>query len=274
MATPLLDALVLGVLEGAAEFLPISSTGHLILASAAMGHDPADQVTFNIVIQLGAILAILVAYRARLVTGAAGLLRRDPVTLRMSRNLALATLPALVLGAVAYEAIKVLLASPETVVVSLFVGGLALLLLDRRDDAKRPATRRDLASLSATAALLIGAVQCLALIPSVSRSGATILGGLALGLERRAAAEFSFFLAVPTLSAAAGYQLIKAWDSLGSADVNAIAVGFIAAFVVALAAIRFLLVVVSRYGFAPFAWYRMGLAVVAMLWLSSGQAPG
>ncbi|MFN3369864.1 MAG: undecaprenyl-diphosphate phosphatase, partial [Thermus sp.] len=176
MAAPFWDALALGMLEGAAEFLPVSSTGHLILAGAVLGHEPADLVTFNIVIQLGAILAILVAYRARLVAGAAALRRRDPAAVRLSRNLAMATLPALLVGALAYEAIKALLASPETVVVSLFLGGLALLLLDRRDPARPGAPPRALAELSAGAAMAIGAVQCLALVPGVSRSGATILG--------------------------------------------------------------------------------------------------
>lgn len=267
MAASPLEAVLLGVLEGAAEFLPISSTGHLILASRLFGLEPEAQATFNIVIQLGAILAVLIAYRRRFLDAANGVLRRDPDELRFVRNVALATVPALLVGFLAYDGVKALLGSPETVAVALMAGGVAMLVLER--PRRRPVVP-SVQAIPAWTALLIGAAQCLALVPGVSRSGATILGALALGVDRRTAAEFTFFLAVPTMTAATGYELMRTWNSLDASQVGIIVIGFSTAFATALLAIRLLVSVVSRFGFAPFAWYRIVIGAAALLWLSQG----
>ena len=259
-----LQALLLGVLEGLTEFLPVSSTGHLILAAELIGFAGEGSVAFKIAIQFGAILAVLVAYRRLFASVAAGLLGGKTDARAFARNILLAVLPALLLGALAYPVIRTLLETPVVVAVMLIAGGVLLLILDRRLKAPRV---RSVSAMPVSTALGIGAVQCLAMVPGVSRSGATILGGLLMGLDRRTAAEFSFFLAVPTMLAAAVYALWKERDRLSLDDVGLIGIGFSAAFVSALLVVRGLVAFVGRHGFAPFAWYRIVAGSVALVWL-------
>ena len=265
MSAGLGTAVLLGLIEGLTEFLPVSSTGHLILASRLLGFEGEASTTFKIVIQLGAILAVLVAYRQRFTGVLAGLARREPAAIAFTRNILLGFLPAMVIGALAYKAIRAMLETPAIVAWALLLGGIAILIIERL--AKR-VRHRSVEALPASNALAIGLVQCLAMIPGVSRSGATIMGALSLGVERKTAAEFSFFLAVPTMIAAATYDLMKNRAALGGDDLLVIGVGFLTAFAVALLVVRGFVAIVGRYGFAPFAWYRIGLGVVALIWLS------
>jgi undecaprenyl-diphosphatase len=259
----LLTVILLGIVEGVTEFLPVSSTGHLILASALLGFD-GQAGTFEIVIQLGAILAVVVLYWRRFWNVAVGLFGRDPQAWRFARNIALGFLPSAVVGLLVYKMVKAMLESPTIVAVALIVGGVAILVIERW--VKAPDTH-SVEEMSWRTALGIGVVQCLSMIPGVSRSGATIMGALGLGVERKAAAEFSFFLAVPTMLAASGYDLYKTGGALGEGDWLAIAVGFVVSFVVALVVIRWFVGIVSRRGFAPFAWYRIIAGTIALVWL-------
>jgi len=258
----LLTVILLGIVEGLTEFIPVSSTGHLILVGELLGSPVTS--TFDIVIQLGAILAVVVLYWRRFWTVAVGLLGADRGAIVFTRNILLGFLPSAVVGLIAYKAVKALLESPTTVAVALIVGGVLILLLERL--FKQPRTD-SVEAMDWRTALGIGIVQCLSMIPGVSRSGATIMGALSLGVERRTAAEFSFFLAVPTMIAASGYDLYKSGGSLASGDWLAIAVGFGVSFVVALAVIKWFITVVGRYGFAPFAWYRILAGSAALIWL-------
>ena len=260
---PLLSILLLGIVEGLTEFLPVSSTGHLILAGEVM-KVPQGSETFDVVIQLGAILAVVVLYRARFAEVLAGLARRDPLSIRFTRNVLLGFLPSAVIGAVAYGAIKALLTRPIVVAVALIVGGIAILAIERM--VKKP-TCDTVEGMSMKTTLGIGLIQCLSMIPGISRSGATIMGALTLGVERKTAAEYSFFLAIPTMLGAATLALWKARHELGDNQAAAIALGFVVSFVVALAVIRWFLAVVTRHGFAPFAWYRIVAGGVALVWL-------
>lgn len=263
----ILTAILLGMLEGLTEFLPVSSTGHLILAQALFGYDPAQWSQFNIVIQLGAICAVLVNYRKLFWDMGTGLLRREPLAVRFVRNILLGFLPAAVIGLFAKDAIDVMLGSPVVVASALLVGGVAMLVLER---TIKPQADTGVAGLSARTAMTIGLAQCLAMIPGTSRSGATILGALALGVGRRTAAEFSFFLAVPTMLGAATVKvfddpaLLAGEAAIGWGD---IAAGFLSAFAVALVVIRAFVAYVSRHGFAPFAWYRIVVGGAALAWL-------
>lgn len=259
----LLDIVLLGIIEGLTEFLPVSSTGHLILAGELIGFTGPASTTFKIVIQLGAVLAVVVAYRARFLGVIVGL-ARDAGARAFARNVALAVVPALAIGVVAYDAIKAALGAPVLVAVVLIVGGVAILVIERLIKAPRV---RSVEAMSATTALAIGVAQCLAMVPGVSRSGASIMGALAMGVERRTAAEFSFFLAVPTMLAATVYDLYKSWGLLDFGDLTAIAIGFVVAFLTALAGVRLLVGLVSRHGFAPFAWYRIAVGAAALVWL-------
>lgn len=265
MSADLGTAVLLGLLEGLTEFLPVSSTGHLILASRLLGFEGEASKTFKIVIQLGAILAVLIAYRHRFAGVLVGLSRREPAAIAFTRNILLGFLPAMVIGALAYKAIRAMLETPVIVAWALLLGGIAILVIEKL--AKR-VRHRTVEALPARSALAIGIVQCLAMIPGVSRSGATIMGALSLGVERKTAAEFSFFLAVPTMIAAAAYDLLKNRDALGGDDLLVIGVGFLAAFIVALLVVRAFVAIVGRYGFAPFAWYRIALGIAALVWLS------
>ncbi len=260
----ILQALFLGLLEGLTEFLPVSSTGHLILASELIGFTGEGSVAFKIAIQFGAILAVLVAYRQRFTAVAFGALRREPAATAFIRNILLGFLPAMLVGLVAYSAIRALLESPITVAVALIVGGIAILVIERSVAPRVPGTVEDMPWKTA---LGVGAVQCIAMIPGVSRSGATIMGGLLMGLDRKTAAEFSFFLAVPTMAAATVYALYKERDLLHADDLGLIAIGFLAAFLSALLVVRWLVGFVGRHGFAPFAWYRILLGTCALAWL-------
>ena len=261
----LLDVILLGLIEGLTEFLPVSSTGHLILAGELIGFTGPASTTFKIVIQLGAVLAVIVAYRARFAGVVRGL-ARDPGARAFARNVLLAVVPALAIGVVAYDTIKAALDAPVLVAVALIVGGVAILVIERL--VRRPRVD-SVEAMPAGTALAIGVAQCLAMVPGVSRSGASIMGALAMGVERRTAAEFSFFLAVPTMLAATVYDLYRSWAILDFDDLAAIGVGFVVAFATALAGVRLLVGLVSRHGFAPFAWYRIVVGSVALVWLTA-----
>ncbi len=264
MHNAMLQAFLLGLLEGLTEFLPVSSTGHLILGAELLGFTGEGSIAFKIAIQLGAIMAVLVVYRQRFIGVAAGLLQRDAGAIAFTRNIILGFLPAMIVGVFAYSAIRALIESPVTVAVMLILGGIAILFIER---AVKPVATGSVEAMPWKTAAGVGVVQCLAMVPGVSRSGATIMGGLLMGLDRRTAAEFSFFLAVPTMLGATVYALYKERDLLAADQMTLIAIGFVTAFVSALMVVRWLVGFVSRYGFAPFAWYRIGLGSVALLWL-------
>ena len=257
-------ALVQGVVEGITEFLPVSSTGHLIISGHFLGFEDDRAKTFDIFIQLGAILAIVWIFRLRF-GEVARTVARDAVSRRFVLNLALGFLPAGVLGLLLHRWIKAHLFSPVTVAWALLVGGVVILVMERWHPRERVADSRD---LPPPTALAIGFAQTLALFPGVSRSAATILGGYALGLSRTAATEFSFFLAVPTLGAAAGYDLLKGLPSLSSADVPLFAVGFVVAFASAFVVVKAFLRYVAHHSFTAFAWYRIVVGA-ALLWMAS-----
>jgi len=262
-----LTAVLLGILEGLTEFLPVSSTGHLILATELFGYNPAQWKVFNVVIQLGAVLSVVVQYWRTFWAVCTGLLKWHPASVNFVRNLLLGFLPAAVLGFIFKDQINVLLGSPLVVAWALVIGGIAILAIER---IAKPGEPSGIAELPARQALGVGFLQCLAMVPGVSRSGATIMGALAMGIERRTAAEFSFFLAVPTMLGAASLQLWNFREELiagtGPVGWSEIAIGFVVAFAVALVVIRAFVAFVGRTGFAPFAWYRIGAGALA-LWL-------
>lgn len=263
----LLQPVLLGIVEGLTEFLPVSSTGHLILATRLLGYDAAQWEVFNIVIQLGAILAVVVLYWRTFWAVGAGLVRRDPPSFRFVRNLLVAFLPAAVIGLALHKRIEALLGNAVVVAVALIVGGVAILAVER---LAKPRTVKGVADVPLGTTLGIGFIQCLAMIPGVSRSGATIMGALALGVERRTAAEFSFFLAIPTMLGATVVEMAKHRHDLampGTVGAGTIAIGFAVAFVVALAVVRAFVGIVTRHGFAPFAWYRILVGAVALILL-------
>jgi undecaprenyl-diphosphatase len=258
-------AIILGIIEGLTEFLPVSSTGHLILAGELLGFTDEGSVTFKIAIQLGAICAVLVAYWRRFWDVGMGVLARDAGSIAFVRNILIGFFPAMVIGALAYDAIRAVLQTPEIVAVALVVGGIAILALERM---VRVVKVESVEGMPLKTAVAIGFVQCIAMIPGVSRSGATILGALAMGVERKTAAEFSFFLAVPTMAGATVYALYKDRALLSVDDLNMIAIGFGVAFVVALAVVKAFVAIVARHGFAPFAWYRIIVGSTALAWLT------
>ena len=265
-----LAAILLGILEGLTEFLPVSSTGHLILAQTFFGYDPAQWRQFNIVIQLGAILAVVVAYFPLFWKMGTGLLSWQRDSVRFVRNILLGFLPAAIIGLLAKDAIAALLGSPMTVAIALVIGGIAILALERTIPAREDT---GVAALSWKVSMAIGLAQCLAMIPGTSRSASSILGALAMGVGRKTAAEFSFFLAVPTMLGAATVKildepaLLRGEAAIGWAE---IALGFAAAFLTALAVIRLFVAYVSKHGFAPFAWYRIVIGTAALAWLWLG----
>ncbi|WP_205028044.1 undecaprenyl-diphosphate phosphatase [Oleisolibacter albus] len=248
-----LDAVILGVVEGLLEFLPVSSTGHLLLAGTLLGWEGPPGKVFEVVIQLGAILAVVVTYFHRLWTVLVNL-PSDPRARRFAAVIILAFLPSAVIGAKLHGFIKGVLFDPVVVCVALIVGGFVILFVERRLPASQVHAVEE---FSFPLALKIGFCQCLAMIPGVSRSGATIIGALLMGVERKTAAEFSFFLAIPTMLGATVYDVYKNRDVLSVDSASLIAVGFVVAFIAALASVRLLLGIVTRYGFAPFAWYRI-----------------
>lgn len=259
-----LSAGLLGVVEGLTEFLPVSSTGHLILADAVLGIQGPASKLFDIVIQLGAILAVCWVYRERFLRAAFGL-ASDPTSQRFAANIAIAFLPAAVAGVFAYRLIKEVLFSPWVVAISLVVGGIAILVIERA----RPRPRiENVDDLRLGTAFGIGCCQILAMIPGVSRAGATIMGAMVLGVDRAAATQFSFFLAVPTMLGATVYDLYKNRAILSLDNLSLIAIGFVVAFLCALFVVRTLVGFVSRHGFDVFAWYRIALGVVALVLLA------
>jgi undecaprenyl-diphosphatase len=264
---PLLDALILGVVEGLTEFLPVSSTGHLILVSDFLGLNDEKGKVFDIVIQLGAILAVCWEFRARFARAFAGL-GSDPVQQRFAVNLFVAFLPAAIVGLALQKQIKAYLFNPVSVAVALVVGALVIFIVERwyrRHGAPR-VTSVD--AMTWKDALKVGLAQCFSLIPGTSRSGATIMGGMLFGLSRQVATEFSFFLAVPIMFAATGYQLAKYRSLLTADDLAPFAVGFVVSFVAALAAVKGLIRYVAHHDFRAFAWYRIALGAVVLWYFS------
>src|SRR6476620_3422660 len=264
----LLLAIILGIVEGVTEFLPVSSTGHLILATELLGFDSAKWDAFNVIIQLGAILAIVVLYWRTFWAVLEGLIRRNPMSWRFVRNVLLGFLPSAILGFLLINYIEELLGAPKVVAVMFILGGIAIIIIERL------VKKHDVvgvAEMPASRALGIGLVQCLSMVPGVSRSGATIMGALSLGVERRTAGEFSFFLAVPTMLGATTLELLKHRHEMlaGAHDVGfgAVAVGFVTSCVVALVVVRAFVHYISRHGFAPFAWYRIVAGAAALVWL-------
>jgi undecaprenyl-diphosphatase len=265
----LLIAIILGIVEGVTEFLPVSSTGHLILATELLGFDAQKWAAFNVIIQLGAILAIVVLYWRTFWAVIEGLLRGNPVSIRFVRNILIAFLPSAILGFILIKHIEALLGNAKVVAIAFILGGIAILAIERL------AKRSDVvgvAEMPVTTALGVGIVQCLAMIPGLSRSGATIMGGLSFGVERRTAAEFSFFLAVPTMLGATTLELVKHRDELlaGASGVGlgTVAIGFVVSFLVAIVVVRAFVHYISRHGFAPFAWYRIVAGAAALAWLT------
>ena len=258
----LLKALILGIVEGLTEFLPISSTGHLIIVGDLLGYTDEQSKVFKIVIQLGAILAVCWDYRERLGRMSRGVVHGDRAERRFAGHILLAFLPAAVLGFLFHGTIKAYLFNPLTVAGALIVGGLIILYIERR--AYRP-RYETVDQLPWQTVLKVGFAQALAMFPGVSRSGATIMGGLVFGLSRKTATEFSFFLAIPTMFAATAYDLYKNWALLRLEDLPVFAVGFVASFISAMFAVKALLKYVSNHSFAVFAWYRIvfGLFVLA-----------
>jgi undecaprenyl-diphosphatase len=262
----LLKALILGIVEGLTEFLPISSTGHLILAADLLDFNDERGKLFEIVIQSGAILAVVWEYRSKLAQ-VFGNAHRDAQARRFVFNLGIAFLPLAVLGLLFGKAIKSTLFAPIPVALAFIGGAFVILWAERRQHTVRIHSVDD---LSATDALKLGFAQALALIPGTSRSGATIIGGLFFGLSRKAATEFSFFLAIPTLGVATLYQLYKERHLLSFDDVGMWAVGFVSAFVSAFLCVRWLLRFISNHDFVPFAWYRIGFGVVVLVTAYTG----
>jgi undecaprenyl-diphosphatase len=256
----LLKAVILGVVEGLTEFLPISSTGHLILAQQLLGFTGERAQVFAIAIQTGAIVAVCWEYRARLL-GAVAAFGREPAARRFFANLAIAFLPLAVLGLLFGKQIKATLFHPIPVAIAFIVGGLVILWAERR---KHRITVEKVDEMRWPDALKLGIAQAFALIPGTSRAGATIIGGLLFGLSRKAATEFSFFLAIPTLVAAGLYEMVKHRALFTADDLGLLAVGLIASFVSALLAVRGLLRYISSHDFTLFAWYRIAFGVVVL----------
>jgi len=261
-----LVAIILGIVEGVTEFLPVSSTGHLVLATELLGFRAEDWAVFNVAIQPGAILAIVVLYWRTFWAVATGLTRWEPGAVAFVRNLLLAVVPAVVLGLLFNDQIEALLENAVVVAWALIVGGVGILVVER---LARTTNVLGIAGVTVGQSVKIGLVQCLAMVPGVSRSGATIMGAMALGIDRRTAADFSFFLALPTLSGATALQLVKHRDAITADSMGLIAIGFVTSFVVALAVVKAFLAVVTKHGFAPFAWYRIVAGAAALAWLAS-----
>ena len=267
----LLIAIILGIVEGVTEFLPVSSTGHLILATRLLGYDAQKWEAFNVIIQLGAILAIVVLYWRTFWAVLEGLLKGQAISLRFVRNILIAFLPAAILGFILIKHIEALLGNATVVAIAFIVGGIAILVIER---LVKETPVIGVAEMPLTTAIGIGIAQCLAMIPGVSRSGATIMGALSLGVERRTAAEFSFFLAIPTMIGATTLEFVKHRQEIlaGAHGVGfgTVAVGFVVSFLVALVVVRAFVHYISRHGFAPFAWYRIVAGAVALVWLRTG----
>lgn len=263
----LIKAAIMGIVEGATEFLPISSTGHLILAGDLMDFmDHDKRGVFEIAIQLGAILAVVWEYRSRFVGTFAGI-GRDPIANRLIINLSIAFLPLAILGLLLGDKIKAVLFKPVPVAIAFIVGAFIILWAEKR---KHNVTIETVDDIKPIDALKLGLAQAVALIPGMSRSGSTIIGGLFFGLSRKAAAEFSFFLAVPTLGIASIYSMYKDRALLSMDDMGAWIVGFIFAFISAMVAVRALIRYVSNHDFTIFAWYRIAFGVIVLITAYTG----
>jgi undecaprenyl-diphosphatase len=288
-------ALVLGLIEGFTEFIPVSSTAHLLLIGDWINFSSSSDKVFEVVIQFGSILAVMWIFRARLWQLIRGALSGQRSELMFLRNLLIAFLPAAVIGAIMIKYIKALFHNPGVFVVTLIVGGLIMLWVERKpqyaknpngygegdgagvsalqaagmDDsvASQSATARSLEQITWKQSLVVGLAQCLAMVPGTSRSGATIISGMIAGIQRKTATEFSFFLAMPTMLAATVYDLYRNSSALTDTEMTAILVGFAAAFISALVVVRAVLQFVSKRTYRPFAWYRIALGVVVLLWL-------
>lgn len=256
-----LNAALLGLVEGLTEFVPVSSTGHLILVGDLLGFEGPPGFVFEVAIQLGAILAICALYFHKLVAVVVGL-PHDPAARRFAFAIILAFLPAALLGVLFHGMIKAVLFSPLPVSIALIVGGIVILVVDRRAP---PPRHHGVERIPMRTALAIGVAQAAALIPGVSRSGATILGALMLGVERRTAAEFSFFVAIPTMLGATVYDLWKNRATLDLDGIGIIAIGFAFAFLAAMVVVRAALDFISRHGFAPFGWYRIAVGTTMLV---------
>ena len=264
----LIKAFIMGIVEGLTEFLPISSTGHLILAGSLLDFTGDKVKVFEIVIQAGAMLAVIWEYRVRIAAVLAGLFT-DPRAQRFALNLVVAFLPAAALGFLFNKRIKAVLFAPVPVALAFIIGGLVILWVERRQRAAPTQARiESVDDMTVLDAFKVGCAQAFALVPGTSRSGATIIGGMLFGLSRKASTEFSFFLAIPTLLAATVYSLYKERALLSAVDVPMFTVGTIAAFVSAFLCVRWLLRYISTHDFTAFAWYRIvfGLLVLASAW--------
>ncbi len=266
----LLKAFILGIVEGLTEFLPISSTGHLILAGALLGWTDQKAKLFDVAIQTGAMFAIIWYYRRRIGATVTGI-GRDPVARRFACNVAVAFLPAAILGILFAGSIKTHLFKPVPVAIAFIVGGLIIFWVEHRQRMQRTRPRVfDLDDLRVGDAIRLGLAQAFSLIPGTSRSGATIIGGMLFGLSRKTATEFSFFLAIPTLIGAGVYDLFKYRDILSPADIPLFAVGLGTAFFSALACVHWLIRFVASNSFVVFAWYRIAFGIVVLLTAATG----
>lgn len=282
----LIKAFFLGVIEGLTEFIPVSSTAHLLIIGNWINFSSGDAKVFEVVIQFGAILAVIWIFRVRVWQLITGTLRGEHTEVMFARNLIIAFLPAAVIGAVMISYIKMLFHHPGVFVVTLIVGGFIMLWVERTPGyakqtvpgaepvnpgdatvSAQRATAHTLDEISWKQALVVGFSQCLAMIPGTSRSGATIISGMIAGIDRRTATEFSFFLAMPTMLAASTYDLYRNIDSLTTLQAEGIVLGFVAAFLSALIVVRAVLRFVSRHTYRPFAWYRIALGGVLLVWL-------
>ena len=263
----LVKAAIMGIVEGLTEFLPISSTGHLILAGSLLGFSDAKAKVFDIAIQTGAILAVIIVYWQKIRSTVASLPSSRQAQ-RFALNVLIAFLPAVVLGLLFGKAIKEHLFTPQVVASTFILGAFVILWAERRpQSAARIQSVDDMSPLDA---LKVGLVQCLAMIPGTSRSGATIIGGMLLGLSRKAATDFSFFLAIPTLIGAGVYSLYKERALLSTADIPLFAVGLFFSFISAWLCVRWLLRYISSHSFVPFAWYRIAFGLIVLLTWSMG----
>ena len=260
----LLLVIILGIVEGVTEYLPVSSTGHLILATELLGFKADQWALFNIAIQPGAILAIILLYWRTFRDVIVGLFQRSPSAWAFTRNLLIAFVPAVVLGLAFGDQIERMLGNAMIVAWALIIGGFAILAVER---LAKPLEAGGVAGVSLKQSVSIGVAQCLAMIPGVSRSGATILGAMSLGVDRKTAAEFSFFLAVPTLAGATALQMFKHRSEITADQLGYIGLGALVSFVVAVAVVKGFMAIITRFGFAPFAWYRIVVGAAALVWL-------
>ena len=273
--TLFVKAMIMGIVEGLTEFLPISSTGHLILAGSLLGFTDDKSKVFDIAIQTGAIVAVIIVYWQRLRETMAGL-GNDAKARRFALNVGIAFVPAVVLGLLFGKAIKAHLFTPVVVASTFIIGGFIILWAERRQSAVRADGRQPLVRINEVDdmtpldALKVGLVQCFAMIPGTSRSGATIIGGMLLGLSRKCATDFSFYLAIPTLIGAGLYSLFKERALLSASDIPLFGVGLLFSFLSAWLCIRWLLRYISSHNFVPFAWYRIAFGLVVLATAYSG----